>query len=194
MVLMWTDLYMSRVVSPELWEHICSLTQSVNEQKGGNTAVSEDSLHGRIKYLRRAYLLSMILFTTNSECCYPFHVQLADAVETPGGSSELVTNLNHVGATASIPTLKRNIQTISQKRHDIGVHGLLVDKAFTITSADNIDFLQSHAAVYSGSQHHSWHVTNVQFVQPKPLSCQPGIWKYLYAGRKRISRCRGCYT
>ena len=102
MVLMWTDLYMSRVVSPELWEHICSLTQSVNEQKGGNTAVSEDSLHGRIKYLRRAYLLSVILFTTNSECCYPFHVQLADAVETPGGSSELVTILNHVGATASI--------------------------------------------------------------------------------------------
>ena len=47
-------------------------------------------------------LLSMILFTTNSECCYPFHVQLADAVETPGGSSELVTILNHVGATASI--------------------------------------------------------------------------------------------
>ena len=48
-------------------------------------------------------------------------------------------------------TLKRHIQTISQKRHDIGVHGLLVDKAFTIASADNIDSLQSHAAVYSGS-------------------------------------------
>jgi len=54
------------VVSPELWEHICSLTQSVNEQKGRKAAVSEDSLHGRIKYLRRAYLLSVILFTMNS--------------------------------------------------------------------------------------------------------------------------------
>ena len=37
-------------------------------------------------------------------------------------------------------TLKRHIQTISPKHHDIGVHGLLVDKAFTIASADNIDF------------------------------------------------------
>ena len=129
-------------------------------------------MHGRIKYLRRAYLLSIILFTTNPECCYPFHVQLADAVETMGGSSELITMFNRVGATASIPTLKQHIHTISQKRHEGGVHCLLVDKAFTIASADNIDFLQSHAAVYCGSQHRSWHATSVQLVQPKPLSCQ----------------------
>ncbi len=91
-------------VSPELWEHVCTLTHGVNERKGRKAAVKEDSLHGRIRYLRRAYLLSVILFTTNSECCYPFHVQLADAVETLGGSSELITILNRVGATASIPT------------------------------------------------------------------------------------------
>ena len=118
------------VVSPELWEDVHLLTQSVNERMGKKTAVSEDSLHGRIKYLRRAYLLSVISFITNPECCYPFHIQLADAVETMGGSSELITVFNRVGATASIPTLKRHIHTISQKRHEGGVHCLLVDKAF----------------------------------------------------------------
>ena len=62
-----------------------------------------------------AYLLSIILFITNPECCYPFHVHLADAVETMGGSSELITVFNRVGATASIPTLipsLRNVMTV----------------------------------------------------------------------------------
>ena len=52
-----------------------------------------------------------------------------------------------------------------------GIEGLLVEKAFTVASADNIDFLSSYAAVYSGSQHHSWHATSVQLVQPRPQSC-----------------------
>ncbi len=66
--------------------------------------------------------------------------------------------------------LKRHIQTISEARKDKGLQGLLPEKAFTVASTDNIDFLHSHTAVYCGSQHRSWHATSVQHVQPRPLT------------------------
>lgn len=58
------DQFISDVhfVAPELWEHVCTLTQSVNECKGCSAAVDEASFSGRIKRLCRAYLLSLMLF------------------------------------------------------------------------------------------------------------------------------------
>ena len=123
--------------------------------------------------MRRAYLLSVILFIANSERFHPFHVLLADTVESCGGSTELITLLNRLGAVSSVDTLKRHIQTVSQVQKDEGVEKLLVKDAVTVASTDNIDFLQSHAAVYSGSQHRSWHATSIQLVQPRPSTCKP---------------------
>ena len=91
-------------VAPELWQHICTLTQSVNEQKGHTAATAERSFAGRIKRVRRAY----------SGFFHPFHVLLADTIESCGGSTELITLLNRLGAVSSVDKLKRHIQTVSQ--------------------------------------------------------------------------------
>ena len=156
---------MVQSIAPELWEHVCKLTQSVNERKGRCASVKETSFAGHIKHLRRTYLVSLILFITSSECNFPFHVVLSDMIE---GSTELITVLNRFGIVASVETLKRTILSVSQDRKAAGVKSLLVDKAFTVASADNVDFLQSNAAVYAGNQHRSWHATSIQLVQPMP--------------------------
>jgi hypothetical protein len=75
-------------IAPDLWEHVCELTQSINEHKGRSASVKEDSFAGRIKYLRRAYLVSLIIFISNSECNSPFHAVLSDTIESCGGSTE----------------------------------------------------------------------------------------------------------
>lgn len=155
-------------VAPELWEHVQILTRSINERRGRRAAISTTSYSSHLKRLRRAYLLSVLLFVTNNECSFPFHTLLADAIETSGGSTELITILNRVGAVASVDTLKRVILAVSQERKKQGIRSLLVQGSFTVASVDNIDFLQSHAAVYSGSQHRSWHATSIQLVQPQP--------------------------
>ena len=55
-------------IAPDLWEHIRILTQSVNERKGRKAATSKNSYASRLKHVRRAYLLSVVL-TVNA----PFH-------------------------------------------------------------------------------------------------------------------------
>ena len=68
---------------------------------------------------------------------------------------------------ASSETLDRHIVRVSVQRKQDGLLKGLDDKSFTVATTDNIDFLQSHASVYSGSQHRSWHGTTVQVVQPQ---------------------------
>ena len=51
-------------IAPEMWEHVCNLTMSVNERKGRSASVKGSALTGSIKTLRRAYLVSLILFVT----------------------------------------------------------------------------------------------------------------------------------
>lgn len=39
---------------------------------------------------------------------------------------------------------------------------------FTVATVDNINFMQSHAAVYSGDQSENYHGTNIKGIQPVP--------------------------
>ena len=96
----------------------------------------------------------------------PFHVVLSDTVESRGGSTELT----RFGICSSVDTLKCIIHSVSLDQKNAGIRSLLIEKAFTIASTDNVDFLLSNAAVYSGDQHRSWHATIVQ-----PMSTQPSI-------------------
>ena len=41
------------------------------------------------------------------------------------------------------------------------------DTPFTVVSADNLDYVHSHARTYCGKQKSSWHGTTVQVVQPR---------------------------
>ena len=78
-----------RSVAPDLWELVCEITQSVNERKGRSASVNKDSFASRIKHLRRTYIVSLIIFITNSECNSPFHTVLSDIIESCRGSTEL---------------------------------------------------------------------------------------------------------
>ena len=78
---------------------------------------------------------------------------LSDFVEANSGSAQLITILKRLGAVASKSSLNRHIIKHSAKRLEEGLLKLLKSDVFTVTTVDNIDFLQSNAAMYAGSQH-----------------------------------------
>ncbi len=102
-------------------------------------------------------------------CILCIHIILSDFIEASGGSVELITVLNRLGAVASVETPNRHIMKFSAKWLEGGLLKQLKRDMFTVATKDNIDFLQSNAAVYADSQHRSWHGTNVQIVQPQQV-------------------------
>ena len=96
----------------------------------------------------------------------PLHTLLTDAVYSHGGTTELVQVMNRLGMISSEDTHAHYVDHVvrhSDNTHDIDLSDTVV------ATLDNLDFLQSNAAVYCGDQHRSWHGTTVQILQPKPL-------------------------
>ena len=97
----------------------CCFQENTPNFEGCN---DEDSLSDRIKRLRQGYLLSVLFFCTNAQCCCPFHVQLADVMECCRANLNSESSWSH----ASLDTLKRHIHSISEKRKQTGIEGLSV--------------------------------------------------------------------
>ena len=144
---------------PVVWEMINILTGSASE-KQPQQAQTRD--------LRRAFILSQIMYCIDSRSSMPFQLMLADIVDCYGGSTELIKLLNRLGVCTSVDTLLRHIQATVQHLETKGILRGLDPYVVTIFSVDNIDFLQSYAQVYCGNQQLSWHGTTVQAVQTKP--------------------------
>lgn len=102
----------------------------------------------------------------------PLHTLITDLIESQGGSSVLVRSLNRLGVCACADTLARFIQH-RVSCSDENLLKRLPEDAFTIVSADNIDFMHSFAQVFCGNQKASWHGTTVQVLQPLPSLSLP---------------------
>ena len=151
-------------LDPDVWKAICLLTQPLSSNAKRGTEFSN-----HLRKVRRCFCLCVLFFSINSQCSFPMHTLITDAIETCGGSSRLQKLLNRLGACASIDTHSRYVQYRVQKRMEEGPMASYPSCSFMIISADNLDFKHSFARVYSSKHEQStWHGTTVQVVQPQP--------------------------
>ena len=160
-------------MDPRLWSAISLLTRSVSECRGTSRVSDPSALIHHTKKVRRLFCLCTILYCTDDRCYLPLHNLITDTVESLGGSALLIRILNRLGVCSSADTLARSIQYRVQEREQRGPEQECSPNSFTVISADNIDFLHSHARVFHGNQTRSWHGTTVQAVQPTSLHVPP---------------------
>ena len=140
---------------------MCLITQPISSIALRNADISH------VRKMRRFFCACTLLFTTNSQCSFPLHTLIADAV-TCSGSSRLMKFLNRLGVCTSADKHTRYVTKRVEKQKEEGIMSAYPECAFTIASTDNLDFLHSYARVYCGKQQSSWHGTTVQLVQPQP--------------------------
>ena len=136
-------------IEPQLWNAVQSLTKSKSD---GTSKVTDPSSPAyNAKKVRCFFLLCIIMFITDDRCSMPMHMLITDLIESQGGSSVLIKVLNRLGVCSSSDTLARFIQ---QKRTVMEYHCLknMCKDAFTVVSADNLDFLHSFTRVFCGKQ------------------------------------------
>ena len=166
-----------------LWDTFLLITRTRSERKLPTEDVLRNQLSD-VRKLRLFYIMCVICFSTDSRCNLPLHTLLTDVVDTHGGTHELIQILNRLGAISSADTHARYIDFIvrntKDKTHNVNF------KDFLVASVDNIDFLRSYAAVYSGDQQRSWHGTTIQIIHPKQATTQNSETTCV-VGSKRIA-------
>ena len=150
-----------------IWSFIVELTKSITEQEGRSKVCDTDSRAYCLKKLRRFTCICMLMFCIDDRCYMPLHNLITDMIDSYGGSIVLIRSLNRLGICGCQDTLERSIQHRVDHRKKVGPEKEL-ESAFTIVSADNIDFLHSYARNFHGQQNKSWLGTTVQMVQPQP--------------------------
>lgn len=84
----------------------------------------------------------MLIFATNPAARHPLHVALADVVQSKSTSTDLLTLLNGIGATAANETLKHFVTGVGRRVAEEGPFAQLppgCDDAFFTCSIDNAD-------------------------------------------------------
>ena len=150
-------------LDPDIWRAISLLTKPQTKKAARKEAT-------QVRTIRRFFCVCALFFTINSECSFPLHTLLADAIETCGGSKRLVRMFNRLGICCSPETALRYVQYRVQKLTEEGIMTSYPSDCFMIASADNIDYIHHYARVYCGKQQSSWHGTTVQIAQPKPCT------------------------
>ena len=154
------------MVDPTLLQFIQQVTNSVRNRR--RKLFESETGVNQVKQVRQLFLLSSLLYCTNTQCSMPLHALLTEAILCHGGTQELVHILNRVGAVASIDTNQRLATQVVQARIENGILPEIEERALSIVSIDNIDTLQPRAFVSCTDATRSWHGTSVQCVQPLP--------------------------
>ena len=109
----------TEMADPVLLQFLKQVTQSVRSRRR-NLFESEEEVSQK-KQMQLLFLISSILFCTNSQCSTPFHTLVTEATLCLGGTQELVKILNRVGAAASIDTNQRLAMQVVESRRIQGI-------------------------------------------------------------------------
>ena len=90
-------------------------------------------LKSHTKKLRCFSLACIIMFCANSECNFPLHTLLADAIECFGGSTELIRIFNRLGVVTSKDTHARYVEHVVTQYEEGNHLKDLIRGRFTVT-------------------------------------------------------------
>ena len=171
-------------VDPVLWNVIVLLTLSAGERKtllSGSVNWSmtthlnvSDLLNQKteVRFLRRVFVLSVMLYCINSRCNLPLHLALADVIDSYSGSAELLAIMNRLGAASSKDSLERFQVSQASAMNEMVLSNCVNPGSFCTTSIDNIDKNAPFAAVYANQESRGFHGTSIQALEHAATSSQ----------------------